>query len=273
MQMNTEQLAKKVRLDVLEMIHNSHASHIASAYSVCDVLCVLYNEIMKWDAKNPLDPNRDRLVLSKGHAGSALYALLSELGFFDKNELKTYYQNGSKLSGHISHKGVPGIELSTGSLGHGVCVASGMALALKRNSSASHVYAIIGDGEMNEGSFWETALFAEQYKLNNLTVIVDYNKMQAMGNTADVLNTGDISEKMKLFGWNVITVDGHNYKELSSSFLTKFNNDKPTFIVANTVKGKGVSFMENCLKWHYSDPQGDYYLQAKKELEGNVDEK
>ena len=273
MRMNSKKLALNVRKDVLEMIHRSHASHIGAAYSVADILAVLYADIMNYDAANPKWKDRDRLVLSKGHAGSALYATLAEVGYFDKSVLDTYDLDGSPLSGHISHKGVPGVEFSTGSLGHGVCVATGLALALKIDGSSSHVYAITGDGECDEGSFWETIMFANQYNLSNFTIVIDRNGMQAMGDVKDVMDTGDLGRKIKEFGWNVIDVDGHDHDALRDAFLTKFNNGKPTCVVAKTTKGKGVSFFENSLLWHYRDPQGEAYENAKKELEGLDDEK
>lgn len=271
--MNSHELALNVRKDVLEMVHRSHASHIGSAFSVVDILSVLYSSVIKFDVKKPKWDGRDRVILSKGHAGSALYATLAEVGFFDKKILDTYYLDGSKLSGHISHKGVPGVEFSTGSLGHGVCVASGIALALKVNKSSAKVYAITGDGECDEGSFWETIMFGNQYCLDNFTIIIDRNHMQAMGDVSKVMETGDLALKIKQFGWNVISVDGHNHDQLLNAFYERFDNNKPKCIVANTIKGKGVSFMENSLLWHYRDPQNEFYEQAKKELEAKTYEK
>ena len=271
--MDSRQLAHNVRLDVLDMIHNSHASHIGSAYSVADILAVLYADILKYKTNDPKWEKRDRLVLSKGHAGSALYATLAEVGFYDKEELKTYDLDGSKFSGHISHKGVDGVEFSTGSLGHGVCVATGMALAGKLDKKPYRVYAIVGDGECNEGSFWETIMFANQYNLSNFTIIIDRNRMQAMGDIEKVIDTGDLAAKIKTFGFNVLSIDGNSHEELLNAFKTQFDNDKPICIVANTIKGKGVSFMENQLLWHYRDPQGEYYESAKKELEAEDYEK
>ena len=265
--MNSQKLALQVRKDVLEMIHRSHASHIGSAFSVIDILAVLYTYILKYDTTNFKWKDRDRLILSKGHAGSALYAILAEIGFFNKSELDTYYMNGSKLSGHISHKNVPGVEFSTGSLGHGVCVATGIALALKKNQNKARVFAIVGDGETNEGSFWETILLANQYNLDNFFIIIDRNHMQAMGDISQVLETGNLDEKIKSFGWNTLTINGNDHKELLAAFKTNFCNCKPTCIIANTIKGKGVSFMENQLLWHYRDPQGEFYEKAKNELE------
>ena len=268
--MNSIELAKRVRLDVLKMVHSAHASHIGSAYSVIDILTVLYSDILKYDINNAKNDNRDRLVLSKGHAGAALYATLAEVGFYSVDLLKTYEQDGSVFSGHISHKGVPGVEFSTGSLGHGVCVATGIALAGKLDKKKYHVYAITGDGETNEGSFWETIMFANQYKLSNYTVIIDRNHMQAMGDISNVIETGNLAEKIKEFGWNTISIDGHNHAQIKNALLTKFDNEAPTCIVANTIKGKGVSFFENELIWHYRDPQGEFYEKALKELQEGV---
>ena len=267
MKLNSEKLANEIRKDALKMVHISHASHIASAFSVADVMAVLYADILRYDVKNPKWDERDRLVLSKGHAGSILYATLAEVGFYEKELLDTYDLNFSRFSGHISHKNVPGVEFSTGSLGHGVCVATGLALAAKLDNKSHRVFAIVGDGECNEGTVWETVMFAKQQKLNNFTVIVDANKMQAMGNTKDVIDISPLGDKFKTFGWNVIEIDGHNHKEIKDALLKKFDNENPTVVIANTVKGKGVSFMENNLLWHYRDPQGEFYDKALLELE------
>lgn len=263
--MNTKTLAWQIRKDAIEMVHASHASHIGAALSVADIVAVLYGDVAKTFPKNPKSPERDRIVLSKGHAGVAIYAALAETGFFPKSELQKYYTDASVYSGHVSSKGVPGVEFSTGSLGHGVCVACGMALAGKKQNKNFHVYAIVGDGECEEGCVWETAIFANHYKLSNFTVIVDNNKMQAMGTCEDVMSLGSLAEKFRAFGWNVIEVDGHNHDELKDSLMMKA--ERPTAIIAHTVKGKGVSFMENNLLWHYRDPQGEFYEQAIKELE------
>lgn len=264
---NSEELAWNVRYDVLEMVHNAHASHIGAALSVTDILAVLYSDVLKYRTDEPKWVNRDRLVLSKGHAGSALYATLAEVGFFDKSILETYDLNGSVLSGHISHKNVPGVEMSTGSLGHGVCVAAGFALAAKTDNRDCHVYAIVGDGECDEGTVWETIMFAKQFKLSNFTIIVDRNNMQAMGRCEDVIDTNSLADKFSAFGWNVLEIDGNNHDELRAAFRKKFTNECPTAIIANTIKGKGISFMENNLVWHYRDPQNGDYEAAKKELE------
>lgn len=248
------------------MTHLSHGSHIASILSVADIIAVLYASILKYDIKNPKWEDRDRVILSKGHAGGAMYAALAEVGFFDVEELKTHYSNGSRLSGHVSHKNVPGVELSTGSLGHGICVGTGMAMALKRDNKKSRVFVIVGDGECDEGSVWEAVLFANHYRLNNLTLIVDHNKIQSLDFCEKTLELLSLADKFKTFGWNVVEIDGHNHKELKDA-LSKIDNEKPTCVIANTVKGKGISFMENQVLWHYRDPQGEFYDNAVKELE------
>ena len=258
-------LAKKIRLHTLKMLHNAGASHIACIFSIADILAILYADIMKFDVNNPLMASRDRFILSKGHAGAGVYAVLAEMGFFPLEELNEYCEGGGRLSGHISHKNVPGVEFSTGSLGHGVCVASGMALAAKRDGLVHRVFTLIGDGECNEGSVWEMALFANHYRLNNFVVVVDHNKMQSLGFCEETLELIDLKEKWKSFGWNVYAVNGHNHFELKEVFL-KESKDKPTCIIAHTIKGKGVSFMENNILWHYRDPQGKFYSDAIEEL-------
>lgn len=265
--MNSVSLAWHIRRDAIEMTHLSHASHIGSALSCADILAVLYADILRYDVNFPNWEDRDRLILSKGHAGSALYAALAEVGFFPKEELKTYYQNGSKLSGHISHKGVPGVEFSTGSLGHGVCVATGIAMAGKIDCKNYRTYAIVGDGECDEGALWETVLFANQFRLQNYTIIVDRNNLQSLGSCEETMELLDLGKKFKSFGWNVINVDGHNHIRLKAALRKRFENEKPICIVAHTTKGKGVSFMENEVLWHYRDPQGEFYERAVKELE------
>lgn len=270
MPIESRALAKRVRLDVLEMIHNSHASHIGSAFSVTDILSVLYADIMNYRPGEPQWTERDRLVLSKGHAGSALYAVLAEVGFFPKEWLENYYKNGSPLSGHISHKGVPGVELSTGSLGHGVCVACGMAYAAKTDGKNCRVFAITGDGECDEGSVWETAMFANHYRLSNFTLIVDHNGLQSFGPCEETVELLDIGKKFRDFGWNVTETDGHDHNELRRALSARFDNGRPVCVIAHTVKGKGVSFMENNVLWHYRDPQGEEYERALFELQGGV---
>ncbi|MDD3048714.1 MAG: transketolase [Bacilli bacterium] len=264
--MKSVEFANKIRIDVVEMAHISHGSHVGSALSIIDIVAVLYNDIMKYDINDCKKNDRDRLILSKGHAGSSIYAALAEKGFFPVEELKTHYANGSKLSGHVSHKGVPGVEFSTGSLGHGIGVGSGMALSLKRNEKDNRVFVIMGDGECNEGSVWESALFARQFNLSNLTVIIDHNNLQGLGDCNKILKMDSLFDKWIAFDWNVIEIDGHIHNELKKA-LASINDCKPTCIIANTIKGKGVSFMENNNTWHYRDPQGEDYEKAVKELE------
>jgi len=248
------------------MTHASHASHIGSILSLADIVAVLYHDVLRYDPKNPKWEDRDRVVLSKGHAGVAIYSALAESGFFPLSELEKYYQNGSPYSGHVSHKGVPGVELSTGSLGHGVAVACGMALAGKAKGKGYKVYAIIGDGENEEGSVWETALIAAQQKLDNFTVIVDANHMQGMGDCKDATAIYPLVDKWKSFGFYVLDVqDGNDVEQLREAFA-KERPGKPRCVIANTIKGKGVSFMENNILWHFRDPQGECYEKAIAEL-------
>ena len=265
---NSIELAYKIRKDAINMVHTAHASHIGGVLSCADIVAVLYAYIANCDITNSKNPLRDRIILSKGHNGVAIYAALSEIGFFTVDELNTYGMNGSKFSCHVSHKNVPGVEISTGSLGHGIGVGCGMALNAKLKNLPYKVYVIVGDGECNEGSVWEAAMFAAQYKLNNLTVIIDANGMQAMGKCSDVIDMEPMADKWRTFNWNVIEVkDGHNHNDLKQAFMADAEN-MPKVIIARTVKGKGVSFMENNILWHYRDPQGEFYKQALKELEG-----
>ena len=264
---DSKELAWKIRRDAIEMTHLSNGSHIASILSLADIIAVLYAKIMRYDPKNPQLEERDRIILSKGHAGAAIYAALAEEGFFDTEELKTHYANGSRLSGHVSHKNVPGVEFSTGSLGHGLSVGAGMAFAAKLDNKKHKVYVVLGDGECDEGSIWECALFANQYKLDNLVAIIDSNKMQSMDYCENTIALEPFAEKWKTFGWNVKEIDGHNHEELEKALLEENTMSKPTVIIANTIKGKGISFMENNIVWHYRAPQGEDYEKAVKELE------
>lgn len=264
---NSIELAYKIRKDAINMVHTAHASHIGGVLSCADIVAVLYADIANCDITNSKNPLRDRIILSKGHNGVAIYAALAEIGFFPVEDLKSYGMNGSKFSCHVSHKNVQGVEISTGSLGHGIGVACGMALNAKLKKLTYKVYVILGDGECNEGSVWEAAMFAAQYKLNNLTVIIDANGMQAMGKCSDVIDMEPMADKWRTFNWNVIEVkDGHNHNDLKQAFMADAEN-MPKVIIARTVKGKGVSFMENNILWHYRDPQGEFYKQALKELE------
>ena len=263
-------LAWLIRRNGLEMTHLSRGSHIGSVLSVAEIIAVLYASVLNVDPKEPKKPDRDRLILSKGHAGSAVYAALAETGFFPVEQLKTHYANGSILSGHVSHKGVPGVEVSTGSLGHGLGVGVGMALGAKMDGAQWRTYVVLGDGECDEGSVWEAALQAAQYKLDRLVAVIDYNHMQSLATVDETLRLEPFEQKWKDFGWNALSVDGHDTEALQKAFDWAKENAgsrKPSVILAHTVKGKGVSFMENDILWHYRTPQGEEYDAALKELE------
>lgn len=266
--MDSKKLAWNIRHDGIEMTHRADSSHIGSILSVADILAVLYSDILKYDPNNPSLEDRDRVILSKGHGGGAMYSTLARCGFFDLSLLKTHCADGSNLSGHVSDKGVPGVEISTGSLGHGLPIGAGMALAGKQDNNDYNVFVILGDGECDEGSVWEAALFANQHDLSNLIAIIDHNKIQGMGFSEDILTLEPVGDKWKSFGWNVIEIDGHDHEMLKKALKeAKDNQNKPTAIVANTVKGKGISFMENDVTWHYQSPQDELYTKAIKELE------
>jgi transketolase len=264
--MTSKELAWKIRRHGIEMTSLSKASHIASVLSVADIVAVLYNDVMKIFPQNPDDDCRDRFILSKGHAGAAVYAALAEKGYFDIKLLHTYYQDGSLLSGHISHKGIFGVELSTGSLGHGLGVAAGMALAAIKDGKQCRFFVVLGDGECDEGSVWEAVLFANHYRLHNLTAIIDHNKMQSLDYCERTLELHSLAEKWRSFGWRCMEIDGHDHEALKKACLTT-DVEKPVCIIAHTIKGKGVSFMENNILWHYRDPQGEFYKRAVQELE------
>jgi transketolase len=266
----TIDLARKIRLHALEMTSLGNSSHIGSILSMADIVAVLYGKIMNIDPSNPKWPMRDRFILSKGHAGAGIYAALAELGFFPISKLLTHYKDGSDLSGHISHKGNPGIELSTGSLGHGLSVAVGIAKAASLDMDQYRVFCLLGDGECDEGSIWEAALFAAHHNLSSLNVIVDYNKIQSLGPVSDTLKLEPFAEKWRSFGWEVIEVDGHDHNSLMEALSPrKFREMRPLCVLAHTIKGKGVSFMEHSVLWHYRSPQNEEYIAAKNELIGN----
>ena len=263
-------LAWLIRRNGLEMTHISRGSHIGSVLSVAEIIAVLYTSVLNVDPKEPKKPNRDRMILSKGHAGSAVYAALAETGFFPVEQLKTHYANGSILSGHVSHKGVPGVEVSTGALGHGLGIGAGMALGAKMDGASWRTYVVLGDGECDEGSVWESALQAAQFRLDRLIAVVDYNHMQSLGTVEDTLRLEPFEQKWKDFGWTAESVDGHDTEALKAAFARARENAgsrKPSVILAHTVKGKGISFMENNILWHYRTPQGEEYEAALKELE------
>lgn len=265
---NSNTLARKIRLHALEMTHLGKSSHIGSIFSICDILAVLYEDILNYDPKEPGLDTRDRFILSKGHSGAGVYAVLAEKGFFPVQDLKKHYSDGSIFSGHVSHKGVAGVEFSTGSLGHGLSVSAGLALSAKLDNKDHRIFNLMSDGECDEGSNWEAILFASHHKLDNLVTIVDYNKLQSIFSPKDTLNLEPFRSKWESFGWQVLEVDGHNHEELLCALKEDSSRkDMPLCIIAHTIKGKGVSFMENNNLWHYRSAQDQEYIDAKKELE------
>lgn len=263
----TRQLARRIRLDALLMTSRGRSSHVGSVLGLADILAVLYGGILQARPESPDWDERDRVILSKGHAGAGVYAALAETGYFPVQWLEQHCADGSKLSGHVSHKGIPGVEFSTGSLGHGLSVSAGMALGGKYSGSSFRVFCILSDGECDEGSVWEAAMFAAHHRLTNLVAIVDYNKLQSLASVAETLNLEPFADKWRSFGWNVLEVDGHNHMELSQALAVRADlDDRPTVVLAHTVKGKGVSFMENSVLWHYRSPQGDEYQAAMEEV-------
>lgn len=273
--MKSEELAWLIRRHGVEMTHLSGGSHIGAIMSVADIIAVLYTDVLKYDPVSPEWEGRDRMILSKGHAGASIYAALAENGFFPVEELKTHYQNGGRLSGHVSHH-VPGVDFSTGSLGHGLSAAAGMAYALKKDGKTSRVYAVLGDGECDEGSVWEAVLFANHFRLNNLIAVVDHNHMQSLDFCENTLELEDFGAKWKAFGWNVLEVNGNSHEKLKAAFKQAEENTeghRPTVIIANTIKGYGVSFMQNDILWHYRFPHDGWeYDCAVNELHKNKPE-
>lgn len=265
---DTERLALAIRRHAIEMTHLGKSSHVGSVLSLADILAVLYGEVMNVEPSDPKWLDRDRFILSKGHAGAGVYAALAERGFMPIEQLKSHYQNGSKLSGHVSHKGVPGVEFSTGSLGHGLGVGAGMALAAKKAKRSNRVFVVLSDGECDEGSNWEAILFAAHHKLDNLVVAVDYNKIQSLGPVSETLGLEPFADKWRAFGWHVTEIDGHDHGALKAGLAVEAGaRGQPTVVIAHTTKGKGVSFMEDTVLWHYRTPQGEEYDAARAELE------
>lgn len=262
-----KETARDLRRKVLQMIYAAKTSHIGSAFSIIEILLYLYEEVLRINPANPLDPLRDRLVLSKGWAASALYVVLARKKFFPEELLNTYCADGSPLVGITTLSTVPGIEATTGSMGHGLPIAVGMALASEKKQTPYRVFAIISDGELNEGSTWEAIFFAGFHKLHNLILIIDYNKLQLFGRVADVLDPEPLGEKFKAFRWSVFEINGHDFNEMSEVF-TKFSyqSGKPCAVIAHTIKGKGVTFMEDNGKWHYLSPTTEQFEAAKQEL-------
>lgn len=258
--------SREIRINSLTMVFNAKSSHIGSAFSITDIIAVLYTNILSVDPNNPDYSLRDRFILSKGHACVAVYAALALKNFFPLDELEKYGTDYSNLMAHISHY-VPGVEFSTGSLGHGLPFAIGKAYYAKKFNKNWLTYTLLSDGELGEGSNWEAILFAAHHKLNNLIAILDYNNLQSLTTVKETLNIEPIHEKLKSFGWNVIEVDGHNHKDLQKVLSkSNFSEDKPNFVIAHTIKGKGVSFMENKVEWHYKSPSKEELALALKEL-------
>ncbi|MFA5770732.1 MAG: transketolase [Patescibacteria group bacterium] len=259
-------LSKEIRKQILKMIVKATASHIAPSYSIVELLVYLYEKILRIDPKKPGDPDRDKFILSKGWAVSGLYAILAHKGFFDKKLLDSYCIDGGKMIAMTTINDIPGIEASTGSIGHGLPIGAGMAMAMKLNKISKRVYVIIGDGECDEGSIWETALIAAHHKLNNLIAIIDYNKWQSFGRTNEVLNLEPLKAKWQAFNWEVQEINGHNFVEIELAIKkSHLSKDKPTIIIAHTVKGKGLSIIEDNNDYHYKTPREKELIVAKAE--------
>jgi transketolase len=259
-------LARRIRTNVLRMVHRAKASHVGSCFSMADILAALYGKVLRVRPDDPEWADRDRLIISKGHAAAAVYSALAEVDFFPKAWLDTYCQDGTKLAGHVSHH-VPGVEVSSGSLGHGLSLGCGMALAGKSNKADYRVYVLLSDGECDEGSIWEAVLFAPHHKLDNLVAIVDYNKIQSFGSVKEVLDLEPFTDKWRAFGWSVVEANGHDLGSLVETLnATPREPGRPTVVIAHTVKGKGVSFMEDQLRWHYSSPDDGQLAAALTEL-------
>ena len=269
--MNSISLARKVREHALIMVNAGKSSHIGSALSMVDILAVLYHDILNVSPKSVFDPNRDYFILSKGHGGASLYATLAERGFFKITELDKHCQNGSIFSGHVSHKGVPGVEFSTGSLGHGLPVAVGLALSSKIDRRNNRIYVLLGDGETLEGSNWEALAFASHHKLDNLCVIIDRNRLQSFKDTEKTVALEPLGDKFKAFGAHCLNIDGHNHEILREALSAYFDN-KPLVILANTIKGKGVSYMEGQVVWHYKFPDEKQLEIALSDVSGGQNE-
>ncbi len=265
-------IARRIRREIVKMVYEAKSGHPGGSLSIADILSVLYFKEMHIDPKNPNDPDRDRLIMSKGHASPALYATLAVRGFFPIDDLKGFRKISSSLEGHV-YRGVKGVEASTGSLGQGLGIGVGMALAARLDKKNYHVFVILGDGEMEEGNVWESLMAGYKYGLNNLIPILDKNGIQLDGYTRDIMPVNNIRSMIESFGWKVIEINGHNIPEIEESLETAMHSDVPTFIIANTVKGKGVSYMENNPKYHGSPPESEEkFRMALMELGGNDEE-
>ena len=261
-------IAARIRLGIIESVHAAGSGHPGGSLSIADILAYLYFEEMNVNPERPTDEDRDRFVLSKGHTAPALYSTLALKGFFPFEELLSLRQHDSRLQGHPDMKGIPGVDMTTGSLGLGISAACGMALAGKLNNKNYRVYTVVGDGESEEGQVWEASMFANHYKLDNLCVILDYNGLQIDGPIKDIIGPAPFEPKLRAFGYNVITIDGHDFDQIEAAFrAARECKGAPTVIVANTVKGKGISFMENLASWHGTAPNDEQYAQAMADLE------
>ncbi|MDY6310254.1 MAG: transketolase [Cyanobacteriota bacterium] len=269
-----EKLSLDNRRNIIQMVYDAQSGHIGGSLSSCDILTVLFNKCMKkvpqWKSSTDFD-KRDRFVLSKGHVSPLYYSVLSQVGYFDKKALKGFRQLGAMLQGHPTPH-IPGVEIATGSLGQGLSFACGMAMALKLDKNPANVFALLGDGELQEGSVWEAFMQAAHRNLDNLTAIIDRNRLQIDGNTEDVMALGNVPEKIRAFNWNVIEINGHDINAIYDAIELAKKSDRPTAIVANTVKGKGVSFMENNASWHGKAPNKEEYTKAMQELGGLPDD-
>ena len=267
--------ATRVRMGVIEATHAAKSGHPGGSLSAVDALTYLYFKEMQIDPENPQDPERDRFVLSKGHAAPGLYATLAERGFFPVEDLTTLRRDGSYLEGHPNMNKVPGVDMSTGSLGQGVSAACGMALAARQEAKDINVYTILGDGEIEEGECWEAFMFASHYKLDNLCIMIDVNGLQIDGPTAKVMNSEPLDQKMDAFGFNTIICNGNSFNDLEQAFLLfdrAHGSGKPTCMLLHTTKGMGVSFMENDPEWHGKAPNDEQYQQAMQELQSDYDQ-
>jgi len=270
---NLELIAYKIRKHALVGIHGAKSGHPGGSLSIADILSVLYFDEMNVDPKNPKNPDRDRFVLSKGHCAPALYGALAEKGFFPTEDVATLRKADSYLQGHPDMKNIPGVDMSTGSLGQGICAANGMALAAKLDNKDYRVYTILGDGECEEGQVWEAAMFAAHYKLDNITAFLDFNGLQIDGDITKVMNPTPFDKKFEAFGWNVIMIDAHNIEEIKTAIkAAKECKGKPTVIIAKSVKGKGVSFMENEAGWHGNAPNDEQFEIAIGEINAKISE-
>lgn len=265
---STRALARRIRIHALQMTSSGGSSHIGAVLSMADIVAVLYGGVLRVDPRAPRWPERDRFILSKGHGGAGVYAALAERGFYSVEKLRTHCQDGSDLCGHVSHKGVPGVEFSTGSLGHGLSVGGGMAYGAKLDGRTHRVFVLLSDGECDEGSNWEAILFASHHHLENLVAIVDYNRIQSLAPVAETLELEPFRAKWETFGWAAVEVDGHAHEALLRALsVVPAARGRPTVVIAHTTKGKGVSFMENSVLWHYRTPRGEELARALSELE------